>query len=201
MAVNLGIHDFLSNFKGGARPNLYAVVLSFPTGLGLNLVDKSQKLAYMCKAASIPASTMGKAEVSFMGRKVKVAGDKDYDDWDITVVNDVSFDLRSVFEQWHEKINGNITNRANTIAVNPSNYYATADVYQLNKDGNTLAHYKIEGMFPTSVAAIELGFETVDTIEEFAVTFSVNQWARIGITNLNEINSELSALIANTKVF
>jgi hypothetical protein len=147
----------------------------------------------MCKATSIPASNMGKAEVSFMGRKVKAAGDKEFDDWDITVTNDNDYRLRNIFELWLDQINGNITNRAKSKwMTDPKNYYAEADVYHLRKDGEVIASYHIYGMFPTVVAAIELSYETVDTIEEFNVTFSINEWTR------NDSNVTLSDDVTNT---
>ena len=49
----------------------------------------------MCKMASLPGSTIAPIEVPFRGRKLQIAGDRTFDPWSITVINDTDFGVRN----------------------------------------------------------------------------------------------------------
>ena len=107
---------------------------------------------------------------------MKVSGDRTFEDWSVTVTNDVSFGLRKGFEKWSEVIqNMNFALGANEL----NDYFASAVVRQLDRDGNQLRAYRFEGIWPTEVAAIGLDFDTQDSVEEFGVTFKVQYWSAI----------------------
>ena len=59
----------------------------------------------MCKAAQLPASNIAEIPVPFRGRVLKVAGDRTFDPWTITVINDTDFKIRTAFEKWMNGIN------------------------------------------------------------------------------------------------
>jgi hypothetical protein len=69
-------------------------------------------------------------------------------------------------------INSHITNTRST----PFDYKAQAQVTQYGKDGSALREYTFEGLFPTGISAIELGWEATDRIEDFTVTFEYDLW-------------------------
>lgn len=170
--ANIGINDFVSKFTGGgARPSLYLVTLNFPAGLSSG-ADRT-KNSYLCKAASIPSSTIGEVQVPFMGRKIKVAGDKEFDDWSVTMINDTDFSARGAFEAWVNSINQHVSNKGKE---NPSDYYVDLKVEQLDRQGNTIYTYDLRGCWPKSVGEITLGYDETDTVEEFEVTFAMNYW-------------------------
>lgn len=172
MAENLGVSDFISRFTGGgARPNLYKVAFNYPGFL--SGLDKL-KATYLCKAASLPDSTLGQIAVPFMGRQVKVAGDRVFNDWTVTMLNDTDFQSRKLFEKWSNAMN---THTENYGIENPKDYYADIEVHQLNRPaGDTIYSYKLYGCFPVTVDAITLGYDQNDTVEEFGVTFALNWW-------------------------
>ena len=104
-----GISEFKSRLvKGGARPNLFMVRLNFPTTLSnivdIDPIDSSTDLTgqaeFLVKTAQLPASTVGVIDVPFRGRMLKVAGDRTFEPWSVTVVNDGAFRLRKAFETW-----------------------------------------------------------------------------------------------------
>ena len=191
----------ISQFKsalagGGARPNLFEVTLdSFPRGpLGDFWNDELQaELQFMCKASSLPASTMAEIPVPFRGRILKVAGDRTFADWIITVINDEDFLLRNAFEQWMNGISNLVDN---TGLTNPNSYMTDAVVKQLGRGavGNSaqtetgstsvLRTYNLIDIFPTEVSAIDLSYETTDTVEQFDVTFQM-QYFTVGTTATN----------------
>ena len=187
----------LSQFKsqlagGGARPNLFEVSIpSFPDAVATsdwsNEYQKTFK--FLCKAAQLPASTVSPITVPFRGRQLKVAGDRTFEPWQVTVINDEDFKLRTAFERWM-----NVLSKLDdaTGVTNPTSYMTDAYVVQLgrgrraaadrNRTGGRsaeLRNYKFFDIFPTEVSAIELSYDSTDIIEEFTVTFQV-QYFTIG---------------------
>ena len=182
---NRTISQFKSRLAGGgARPNLFEVELTLDgEGLGFSLpgYDATQ-MAFLCKAANLPAQNIASIDVPFRGRIFKVAGDRTIDTWTITIINDEDFRLRRAMEFWTEQIASLDTNLG---ATSPNAYMAAAKVYQLgrgskpsstNNSGSAnavLAEYEFVDIFPTEVSAIDLSYDSSDTIEEFTVTFQV----------------------------
>jgi len=176
---------------GGARPSLFQVQLSLPATLsdpvnngipdatGLPAPTIERKVAFLAKATSLPASTLGFIDVGYFGRKVKVAGDRTFDSWDITVINDEDFAIRKAMENWMAAINGHETNIRNSgVTSRPADYQATAIVRQFSKGPEELAirAYKFVNLFPTSVGTIDLDWDTTDTLETYTVTFNYDYW-------------------------
>ena len=160
------ITDFKSKLTGGgARPNLFEVELGFPGAVGVDN-DTLQKSRFLVKAAALPASTVAPIDVPFRGRILKIAGDRTFETWTITVINDVDFSIRSAFEKWMNTIN---KMNDGTGLTNPEQYQSDAFVYQLGRDGGILRSYKFYDVFPTNISTIDLSYETTDTIEEFTV--------------------------------
>lgn len=175
MTIGASVNNFIANFQGGgARPNLYNVIVTFPPSLPAGLA--SRKASFTCKAASLPGSNMGMAQVPFMGRQVKLAGDKTFDDWTITIVNDTDFAVRDTFERWMDYINGHVSNVSFPGWGNPTNYFASAQVIQLDREDRAIKSYSMDAIFPLNVSEIQLGFDQNDVIEEFSVTLAVNYW-------------------------
>ena len=163
------ISDFKSKLTGGgARANLFEVVLTFPD-LAQPPTDVLDKSRFLVKAARLPASNIQQIDVPFRGRVLKIAGDRTFDSWSITVINDTDFAIRSAFERWM-----NVINRLsdNTGAVNPADYQADCYVYQLDRDGQSLRSYRFFDTFPTQVGPIELSYDA-QGIQEFTVELQV----------------------------
>ena len=166
------ITDFKSKLTGGgARSNLFEVVLSFPdiAPADTNVLDKAR---FLVKGANLPASNVAPIDVPFRGRTLKVAGDRTFESWSVTVINDTDFAIRSAFENWMNRINRVSVNTGET---DPTAYSADAFVYQLDRDGSTLRAYHFYDIFPTSIGAITLDYGT-STIQEFPVEFQILWW-------------------------
>ncbi len=186
----------ISQFKsaligGGARPNLFEVELTtLPAGISWN----SENFRFMAKAAALPAQNIAAIDVPFRGRIFKVAGDRTIDPWTVTVINDEDFRIRSAFENWTQQIADLSTNLG---ATDPSAYMTNAKVFQLGRgstassktsDGEenvVLKEYEFQEIFPTNVSAIDLSYDTGDTIEEFTVEFQVNSISNTGAGDPN----------------
>ena len=94
----------ISEFRGkalndaGARANLFDVTITAPSAASeLNAADE---FTFACKAAQIPAMTVATIDVPYFGRTIKVPGNKTFDNWTVTVINDEGFAIRNGFEKW-----------------------------------------------------------------------------------------------------
>jgi len=169
------ITDFKSKLSGGgARSNLFEVVLSFPEAApaDTNVLDKSR---FLIKTAAMPASTVTPLPVAFRGRTLNVAGDRTFESWTITVINDTDFSIRSAFENWMNTMN-KVSD--NTGITDPALYQADAFVYQLDRDGSTLRAYHFYDLFPINISSIPLSYDT-ESIQEFTVEMQVLWWEAI----------------------
>ena len=162
------INDFKAKLAGGgARPNQFKVTMPFPgyAQVGGEIED----LAFLCRATVIPSMTVGNINVPFRGRQIKIAGDRTFEAWTVTVLNDTDFKLRNAFERWQNGINNMTDNEGLT---NPVDYQVDAFVDHLDRNGNTIKSYTLRGLYPTIVSAIDLNYETNDVVEEFTATFA-----------------------------
>ena len=163
------INEFKSRLRGGgARPNQFKVTLPFPGYAAVG--GETSDLAFLCKASALPGQTIPAIDIPFRGRQLKIAGDRTFEDWSITVLNDTNFKLYRAFERWMNGIN-NITD--NEGITNPADYQVDGFIDQLDRNGTTLKSYTYRGLFPTKLAPIELSYDSADKIEEFAVTFAI----------------------------
>ena len=175
---------------GGARPNLFECELYFPDDAipaGTTRDALTDRTRFMVKAANLPASNISPINIPFRGRNLKVAGDRTFDPWTITIINDVDFSIRTAFERWMNLINKHEDNAGLT---NPTSYQKDLYVKQLGRaevQGATptsdarvpvLKQYRFLGTFPTNVSDIALSYDSSDTIEEFSVTLEV-QWVDV----------------------
>lgn len=169
MAI-LGVDDFKSKMiGGGARANLFKATVNFPAYAGGDV----ELTSFLIKAAQLPASIIAPITVPFRGRQLQIAGDRTFEPWTITVINDVQMETRNAFERWMNGIN---QHNANTGLSNPTDYQADMVVEQLNKAGEVTKRYDFRGTFPTNISAIDVSYDSENTIEEFTVELQVQYW-------------------------
>ena len=164
------VDDFKAKLiGGGARANLFKATLTFPA----YAAGDTELAQFMCKAAQLPASVIGQIDVPYRGRQLKIAGDRIYENWTVTIINDTGFEIRDAFERWQNGINEHVSN---TGLVNPVDYQTDMAIEQLDKDGTTKKLYTIRGAYPVNISAIDVSNESTDTIEEFTVELAYQYW-------------------------
>ena len=192
---NQKISAFKSNIvdKGGlARANLFQVDLDFPdkvkaagtfkANTGGKYITDSDKLGkFVCRAAQLPASTIGVVEVPFRGRMLKIAGDRTFEPWTITVMNDQDYRLRSAFEIWIgmiQETDHNFTTLGVEASTSSYAVYKTMKVKQLQRGGTNqkIVEYKFKNAYPSAISAIDLDWGSNDAIQEFTVEFQISHW-------------------------
>ena len=167
------IDQFVTNFTAaGARPSLYHVQFD---GLEVPDVTLGEEAGILCKNAQLPASNLGQIPVNFLGRQIKLPGTRTYEDLSLTFYNDENFKIRHNIEKWMHSIGKFQSAFGNKVRIGKEGTSAsscTIKVSQLSKDNTTLRTYQFHYAFPTIAAAIDLGYDQADAIEEFAVTFA-----------------------------
>ena len=156
---------------GGARPNQFEVILSFPT-----LVGAVSDVNILVTGAAMPASTVNPAIIQYRGREVKFAGERIFDPWTITIANDTKQSLRQPFEAWLDAMNQKDDNSA--LALNPADYYRDITVKHLDRNDEALPGgiIELEDAFPINMSEIALQYAQNDIIEEFTVTFQYQSY-------------------------
>ena len=160
---------------GGARANQFFVALSFPTYVTLGGAASAQA-AFLVNAAALPGSIVQPTIVPYRGREVKFAGERIFQPWTITVMNDVSFNIRNSLEKWMAGINGLADNTGRT---NPRDYQTNLTVTQLDRNNNPLKVYTLHSAFPVDLSDITLNYGDNDTIEQYTVTFQYQHYETV----------------------
>ena len=164
------VDDFKAKLRGGgARPNLFKVILNSPP---FGTLD-NELTSFLCEAAQLPGSTISEIMLPFRGRQLRVAGDLSFEPWNVTIINDTDFGIRNSFERWVNGINGHevISGVSEPIAME-----SDLRVQQLNKSNDVIKEYQLRGCFPLTVAPIDLSYASENEVERFEVSFSIQYW-------------------------
>jgi hypothetical protein len=178
------VTEFKSNLKqGGARPSLFKVEFQYPSTV-LPKPSPPNQAEFLVKATTIPASTIGSYDVYYHGKAIKVAGDRSFDTWDTTIINDEDFGIRNTLENWMNSISNHKLNTRdkevfNTSEGDSAKYKSELKVQQFSKAGKKLRTYKFIGAWPSALSTINLDWATASEIEEFTCTWVYDSWTAI----------------------
>ena len=172
------INDFKANLiGGGARANQFRVTITPPPGIAIGL--DVRRTSFMCKGTNLPAQELTPIEVPFRGRKIYIAGDREFSEtWTTTFINDTDFMVRNALERWSNGINDLALN---TGVVDPADYQTDLTVEQLDRDDTILKTYIFRSAWPVSITAIELTSEAADALEEFECTWRYQHFEASGV--------------------
>ena len=162
---------------GGARPSLFKVDFLYPE----DIKPPTIRAEFLVKATTIPASTIGSYDVFYHGKAIHVAGDRSFDTWDTTIINDEDFGIRDTLENWMNSISNHKLNTRNKEIFNTSEgdiakYKSTLKVQQFSKAGKKLRTYTFVGAWPSALSTINLDWSTASEIEEFTCTWVYDSW-------------------------
>ena len=168
------VDEFVSKLPGGgARGNLFDVQIDPPAALGL---ASTADVRFLVQASTVPGATIGVTELNYFGRAVKLAGNKTFDDWTTTIMNDEDFHVRRIMEQWQESILGNSSNTRRVGVVTSRLYQGTGTVTQYSKSGAAIREYKIANIWPNTLAELTVDWSENDTVQTYDVTWSYSHW-------------------------
>ena len=173
---------------GGARANQFQVTLG-----GAGASSMPSNFHFLCRSAQIPALTIGEVAVPYRGRVIYLAGDRTYDAWTVTIMNDRNYSVRAFLENWMDDM-GDIGGTTKANAISAASYYANATVQQLDRNNKPIRTYKLEGLWPTTLDAIDLSYDANDAIEEFGATFRFN-WLTAGGGGQGEDEGQRNSMV------
>ena len=173
---------------GGARANQFMVTLGGTGATGL-----TNNFHFLCRSAQVPALTIGEVAVPYRGRVIYLAGDRTYDAWTVTIMNDRNYSVRAFLENWMDDM-GDIGGTTKANAISAASYYANATVQQLDRNNKAIRTYKLEGLWPTTLDAIDLSYDANDAIEEFGATFRFN-WLTAGGGGQGEDEGQRNSMV------
>ena len=131
----MNINEFKTALsEGGARANLFEVTIATPPAGAGSLSN----FKFLCKTTTIPTSVIAPISIPFMGRDIKMAGDRTFDTWSTTIINDEDFGIRDTLERWLDHIKGH-----EGVKQKIGKYKRTATVTQLDKQGEESREIRI----------------------------------------------------------
>ena len=171
------IDDFKASLiGGGARANQFRVTITPPPGIAIGL--DTRKSSFLAKASNLPGQTLGEIPVPFRGRNIYIAGDREFETWSTTFINDTDFSVRNAIERWMNGINDLASN---TGVTELGDYQTDLTVEQLDRDDTILKTYRFVNAYPQTIAQIDLSYETTNAIEEFEVTWRYQHFVSQGL--------------------
>ena len=171
------IDDFKATLiGGGARPNQFRVTITPPPGIAIGL--DVRRSSFLAKASNLPGQTLGEIPVPFRGRNIYIAGDREFETWSTTFINDTDFMVRNAIERWMNGINDLVEN---TGVSTPAEYSADLFVEQLDRDDTVLKNYIFRNAHPLTVAQIDVAYESTNALEEFEVTWRYQHFEASGV--------------------
>ena len=170
MAFNVNLFQGALKF-GGARPSLFQVNITNPVNATGDVM-----VPFMAKASQTPGTTIAPLPLKYFGREIKLAGQRTFEPWNVTIINDEDYAIRDALEDWANSINSGQNNLTKLGSSSPTLYKSDAQVTQFSKTGVPLRVYNMVGIWPSTIAPIELSWETSESIEEYQVTFEVDYW-------------------------
>lgn len=163
--MGINIEDFKAALTNGFRPNLYQ----------MEVMGMPEKFVFLCKATQIPGKNIGIVEAPYLGMKAKIAGDVTYEDLSVTVIMDNDFAVRTALETWMQTVKANEA----AIGLDAALYKRIGTIIPLDNSGNEITEYTFVGLWPSSIAPVDLSYETNDTLAEYVVTFTFDYWTRV----------------------
>lgn len=160
------IEDFKANFLGGARPNKFEIEVP-------GLPDKAR---FLLKASSIPGANLGEIIVNYQGTQAKFAGDKSFNDWEVTLILDEDYAGFNEIEAWHNLIKENDSGIG---ANNHNQYKKNCTLIHYSQNGEPIATYRLNGAWPKIIPDTPVAWDNNDTAMEIGITFSYDWRERI----------------------
>lgn len=199
--MSFNANTFRQELKyGGARPTLFEVSLTFPSFVP-SASAAGAKVTFMCKASQVPGMNLGTIEIPYFGRTIKTPGDRTFEDWTMTVINDEDYLVRNALEAWSnaiDQIDQDTETIRNEELEDINSYVIDITVKQFSKRGNIVKQYQLKNAHPSVIAPIELSWENKDTIEEFDVTFVYDYFVTQGFDAAGTLGQGTFSEASNT---
>lgn len=185
--INFDFETYRNMFDGGQKQHMFFINFNFPSDtLGflssfvkLPALAKSTstfgfgsdylKYPYLVKSTNLPGLTYEEHVVKYGGISYKIAADRTYNDWSITLNIDKKSDVLNKFYDWFGKMYDNMSGTSF-----PAKFYMVdQEAFLLNGTGDIVSTYKFKYTYPKSIGDVTLDYgsseiATVDIIFSYA---------------------------------
>ncbi len=168
--MGIALNDFKAKVGDVARPNRFLFSFASPVS-GAD----AETMSYLCKGAQLPSKTIGEIILNWQGMQNKIAGDPTFEDITLTFINDYKQAGRKTIEDWMKYI----ADQASNDREAQGNYKVDATVQLLGRKGDVIAAFKMFGVWPKQLDAVDLNSETTDAMSEFGCSFGMDYWERV----------------------
>ena len=158
--------------QGGALGSLFQCNLVTGDGGSSGLTD----FKFLCKGATMPASTVDVATVTYMGRAINLPGNRAAAQLTTSVYNDEDMAIRNHIENWMEMLNSHRSNKREVNSVEINSYTGSLTVEQLRIAGTGVSKgYEFIQAWPSACGEIAVAWDTND-IQTFDITWEFAYW-------------------------
>jgi hypothetical protein len=156
------ITSFGANFYGGTRRHSYRVNCVLPTGKPI--------LEFNAYAFALPASIINEIGVPYRGRNLYIPGDRDYQPFTLSILDDTGSDAGSIYSnlmEWQRSLNDHLSNTSDT-GPNANRQVWTLEHLDYYTE-TPIKKITLKGVWPVSVGPVVLSsaskneFMTFDT--------------------------------------
>jgi hypothetical protein len=166
--------------KGGVRPAFFRVQGN------IGKTSLPDKIGFLVKTASLPASNIGEIPVNYRGRVLKLPGVRTYDDWELTILADGDMQIRNAFERWINDLNDAVENVSDQEHNLNNVLFPSWTIDQLDRTGDPLKTYTMFHCWPKTVSAMENSYEN-EGLADFTVTLAYSYFLTNDGTGSNRV--------------
>ena len=160
-----------------------------PSGFKFTL-SKEPKVSFFCTSARIPEISLDTAVQPSYLKDLDIPGEKlTYGDLSLRFLIDEDMENYMAIHNWLTGLGfPETTQDYKDLIADP------VDVTQPGDAIPVLKAYKFYGIFPTAVSAIDLSYDSTDTIEEFTVDLQVQWWDALDSAGNTQLGTDSQVL-------
>ena len=172
------IDDFKANLIGGGyRTNQFRVTITPPPGIAIGL--DVRRTSFLCKSTSLPSIDLGQITLTYRGRSIKIAGDRDTTGtWDTTFYMDADMMIMNALQRWSNGINDFDTN---TGVSSLSDYSTDLTAEMIDRDDTVLKTYIFKNAWPKTITSPAMDAEGENAIGKFDCTWKYQNYSLSGV--------------------
>jgi len=159
--------------EGGARQYLFSVYFNFPSSIGILEDDMKKNIKYYVRTSSLPESTYEDIVIPYPGYSFKMAGNRTYADWTVSLNIDKKNDVLKIFHDWHNMI----YNPQDHTYSAPIQYMLNQNLWMLGPDLKPTSEYVLYAAWPKAIGNITMDYSSTELMS-VDITFSYQYYMR-----------------------
>jgi hypothetical protein len=165
------LDNFTSQFQGGTRPNRFKIT---GKGAGLDLFGPE---GIFCVSASMPESNVGIIPIAFRGRIYKYPGDRSYNDWQVTMLDDTGgVNIWNNWHVWSIQFNDHSQNTSSSRNQQQSMSIDLTIDHLDHASDTPLRTIQLRNAWPVQVGPIQFDMGAANTLTQFSCQIAYSHY-------------------------